>query len=202
MRMVKVHYSDGLSENDKQIIINGLNIQTRYLEKLLPEKIEHHVHKGYLGYANGNVFNPNTKTLSSNKPKSSGYIENQINRKSLRRHRFIYECYHQITLDPKYDIDHINGDTEDNSITNLQALTRKEHAIKTHGGKKARSVLKLSKKVIRYKLDKDNIRYDIKEYASLAEAENDSDVHKNNTKKYKMSLYTSIKNHSFSHGYY
>lgn len=49
-------------------------------------------------------------------------------------------------------------------------LTAKEHNIKTHGGKKSNGDPKRSKPIIRFKLNKNNKRYDIKEYINATSA--------------------------------
>lgn len=47
-------------------------------------------------------------------------------------HRLVYEAFHG-PIPSGCDIDHIDGDPSNNYIQNLQALSRKEHALKTHG---------------------------------------------------------------------
>lgn len=83
--------------------------------------------------------------LKSFKKDKKGYILSNINKKKdylrvvLRyrekyitklMHRLVYEVFVS-DIPPKFDIDHINGDKQNNCIWNLQCLSKKQHSKKT-----------------------------------------------------------------------
>ena len=138
-----------------------------WLKELLPERMPYVLDRRYYGYKNGDLHNGYINKIASSKPRKNGYVTGKVCGKNILRHRLIYACYHQIILDPKMHVDHINSDTEDNSIWNLQLLTVKEHNYKTHKGKKNKGGVVQSKAVIRFKIDKNGKRYDIKKYKSI-----------------------------------
>lgn len=75
----------------------------------------------FFGCKNGDMYSKHTNTMASSNPEKNGYIRNCIgkhgvDKKHISRHRFIYTCYHNITLKFEDQIDHINGNKEDNSI--------------------------------------------------------------------------------------
>lgn len=92
---------------------------------------EHPIYSNYLGNSDGNIIG-----LLSNKI-LTGNIQNEYIKVCLHNikttyplHRFIYECFHG-KIPEKYQIDHINNNKLDNSISNLQALNAKDHNQKT-----------------------------------------------------------------------
>ena len=44
--------------------------------------------------------------------------------------RFVYECFNNNFIDKGLDIDHINGNKEDNRIENLQMITHRDNILK------------------------------------------------------------------------
>lgn len=54
------------------------------------------------------------------------YIQVRLNKKFYKAHRIIYEMHHGF-LSSDLHVDHINYDTCDNRIENLQALSPKQH---------------------------------------------------------------------------
>jgi hypothetical protein len=73
--------------------------------------------KGYLLKLNGNVAG--TKN-------SAGYLVVTINSKTYLVHRLIY-LLHNPDFNQKLTVDHLNGNTMDNRIENLQAKTHKNN---------------------------------------------------------------------------
>lgn len=90
----------------------------------------------------------------------------------IQRHKLVFECMSGELINSRiYDIDHIDGDATNDAFENLQLLTRAEHATKTA---KTRSKTKSNTKpLIRYRLDENGSRVDIKMYNSLREAVKD-----------------------------
>ena len=142
-------------------------------KKMVPDKMQHFEDKMYFGGKDGGLFSDYTKKWSKKKAEQSGYIGDIISTngkiKNKIRHRLIYECYYGI-IEDGFQIDHIDSDPSNNSIFNLQKLTVKEHAKKTHGGKKNKGGLKNSKPVTRFKIDIDGKEIDIVTYNSATEA--------------------------------
>jgi len=92
---------------------------------------EHPIYSNYIGNSEGKIYG-----LLSNKI-LQGNIQNEYIKICLHNikisyplHRFIYECFHG-KIPENYQIDHINGNKLDNSISNLQALSAKDHNQKT-----------------------------------------------------------------------
>jgi len=72
----------------------------------------------------------------------SAYLDNGYYRIGTRNehrgkllHRLIYEDHHKVTLSPQDEIHHIDRDTQNNSIDNLELLTKAEHSRKHMQGK-------------------------------------------------------------------
>jgi hypothetical protein len=91
---------------------------------------QHPTYSHFYGTTDGRVF-------SSLKNKFVGrertghkrvYISSGVS--SLLRYRIIWECFHGL-LSSGIDIDHINGNSLDDRLCNLQAMTRSEHNKKT-----------------------------------------------------------------------
>jgi len=51
----------------------------------------------------------------------------------VHEHRLVYEEYYKCSLLPGIVIHHKNGDTKDNRIENLQAMTKRQHALEHRG---------------------------------------------------------------------
>lgn len=73
--------------------------------------------------------------ISGNKD-HNGYIHCCVrryggkNQKTYRVHRFVWECFHGIIHDGKV-IDHINDNTDDNRLCNLQIMTQQANCKKS-----------------------------------------------------------------------
>ena len=64
------------------------------------------------------------KRVGSN---STGYLLFQLKGKTVYNHRYLYEQYHNIKLKPDEHINHINHNTQDNRISNLEVVNNQEN---------------------------------------------------------------------------
>jgi hypothetical protein len=81
------------------------------------------------------VTNIETKSIlngSKNKRGTTDFsLKYNDKRYTISLHRFKYEAVYNEIISDNYEIDHINQNPKDNSINNLQCLSRKEHGAKT-----------------------------------------------------------------------
>tara|TARA_Y100000389_G_scaffold12158_1_gene11032 strand:- start:448 stop:2241 length:1794 start_codon:yes stop_codon:yes gene_type:complete len=109
-----------------------------------------YIHPIYTNYSinidTDEVINLSTKKRRMFVQKNRGQVEYTITyenkQKCISLHRFKYEAVHGALIPDGYQIDHVNGKPNDNSIDNLQCLSQLEHGRKTHrdnpnSGKKA-----------------------------------------------------------------
>ena len=105
----------------------------------------HPIYDNYEANRNGIV-----RHIKNKKPLGSlnkhGYYQvsvyNNGKKKSVRSHRFIYECFHgQIT--DKRVVDHINNIKNDNRLDNLQLITQRENTKKDNAGGKSLPAIKI-----------------------------------------------------------
>lgn len=76
--------------------------------------------------------NPETSFKKNENPKPKRkYLIKQVNGKIVNVHRLLMEEHLGRKLDPLEHVHHINGDTLDNRIENLQILSQREHGIIT-----------------------------------------------------------------------
>ena len=97
----------------------------------------HPYHKEYLASKCGKILSLkwNNKRILKLQKISSGYLEFNLFENNKKRHylihRFVYECFKGII--PKgMETDHVDGDKKNNSISNLQLLTKKENIRKSN----------------------------------------------------------------------
>lgn len=62
---------------------------------------------------------------------AEGYLKFTLDGKTHYAHRYIYEQEYG-PIDPRMDIDHINGDKLDNELENLRAVPRSDNAFNRH----------------------------------------------------------------------
>jgi hypothetical protein len=75
----------------------------------------------------GGVFK-NRKTGKSPKPKAGAYVNIQTSTgKLLAAHRAVFAKYGSEKLKPGYVIDHVNGNKQDNSMSNLRQISHREN---------------------------------------------------------------------------
>lgn len=90
----------------------------------------------YLINSNGDCYSKKSNRLLTRQINSSGYLYYTFTinykRKNYLVHRLVAYVYHLIDdLDSTLDIDHIDRDVTNCELSNLQALTRQEHNLKT-----------------------------------------------------------------------
>ena len=154
----------------------------------MSDKVKHPLYKTYT-YKSGNARSGSNNKLLSNSNKKNGYVENNINvagpysLKTVRRHRLILESFLGRIIDSEFDVDHMDQLTLNNSIFNLQLLTKYEHKFKTgefNNNVKNKTKDTQGKPVRRFKLDELDDRIDIKEYESAVMAAKDSNTFSSN----------------------
>ena len=83
----------------------------------------------------GDVFSFKTeKTLKARKSGNTKYLKVDIykegKRKTVNIHQIVWESFHQMKIPSGYHVDHINGNREENQLTNLQLLSMADHILK------------------------------------------------------------------------
>jgi HNH endonuclease len=68
--------------------------------------------------------------------KYKGYIMVDVNSEKIGLHRLIYQLYHQKTLPRHIQVDHIDGDKQNNSILNLRAVSAQVNCLNKHKARK------------------------------------------------------------------
>ncbi len=131
----------------------------------------HPVYKNYYGSKSGLIWSTRSDRLLNGYKTKSGYIKVKINKKNIPVHRFIYECWLGNILE-NHDIDHIDNKKDNNNVKNLQMLSKKDHNLKTRSQNKQTND-KHFKPIIRFKIDLENQKYDIKKYPNQIEAAKD-----------------------------
>ena len=101
----------------------------------------HHKYDNYAGSEDGYVINLKRLIPSKGHLHPTGYYSWNFSRTNKERkhyhvHRFIWETFNQQTIENDMQINHINFNKEDNSIVNLELVTRQENMI--HAGKARR----------------------------------------------------------------
>ena len=88
----------------------------------------------YVVYDNGDVYIIGTKEVRKLKPwvTNSGYKQVNINRKAEYLHRVIIEAFRGKS---DMQVDHIDGNKNNNTLKNLQYLTQQENTAKSIGYK-------------------------------------------------------------------
>ena len=80
---------------------------------------------------NGEVRNKSTEKIVEGSETLLGRQTVTIKKRKYQKHRFIMEALYDTIIPMHFDIDHINPDPSNNHFSNLQILTKKEHASKT-----------------------------------------------------------------------
>ena len=96
----------------------------------------YHIHPIYTNYGSSkDGYIINCKRLKPRKGRLNltGYLEtsvcNQNSKKKYQAHRFIWEAINQKIIPEDYQIHHVNCDKQDNSIDNLELVTRQQNMI-------------------------------------------------------------------------
>ena len=104
----------------------------KYRKQLLDDGWkEHPTYKNHLANEAGQVFGLYRGKLQTGHVRADGYVDLGVDGKTKSYHRFVWEACHDRIIPDGHDIDHINEDTQDNRLCNLQLLTRPEHNAKT-----------------------------------------------------------------------
>jgi len=85
-------------------------------------------HSGFLVYPKLGIIKNAKGKLVCSKNKTSGYINFSKDNKTYGVHRFIYEAVHNIQLESKQHINHINRIKDDNRIDNLEICSNQQNA--------------------------------------------------------------------------
>ena len=78
----------------------------------------------YIVYENGDVFSVKNKKFIEPVIDSRGYSRFSPNGKSMSIHRAVMECFEG---ENESEIDHVDGNKQNNHITNLEYVTRSEN---------------------------------------------------------------------------
>ena len=98
--------------------------------------------------------------------RNNGYLQLTIKNKTIKVHRLVIEAFKGKS---DLTVDHIDGNKLNNSLDNLQYLTREENLIKSiaipiyYDNVKYRSTNELSRKL---KVSKNTIKYNLNKYGS------------------------------------
>ena len=90
----------------------------------------HPVFPDYEASQEGVVRNKATERELAGHCTPRGYRRINIRKKHHYRHRFVYQCWHGHVEDGM-QIDHVDGDKNNNSLSNLRAVDAASHALKT-----------------------------------------------------------------------
>ena len=115
----------------------------------------HPVYNLYAGNRQGEVIHISKSVPMKDNYINTGYLivtvrgSGDLKRKTVRVHRFIYECYNGLIPDGMV-IDHINDIKDNNRLKNLQLMTHQQNSIKsaakrdylflTHNDKNAKKI--------------------------------------------------------------
>ena len=93
---------------------------------------KHPIYTDYAADSDGNIYSLKIKQKKLKQyEKRNGYLYFKIYQgktiKNYYSHRFVYECFHNKTIDKNKEIDHINSDKKNNSIGNLQEITQQSN---------------------------------------------------------------------------
>ena len=120
----------------------------------------------YIVYEDGNVYSLSKNKMMKPTLQKNGYYKIYICNKNTWLHRFIMEAFNGKS---DLTVDHIDGNKLNNSLDNLQYLTREENLIKSiaipiyYDNVKYRSTNELARKL---NVSKNTIKYNLNKYGS------------------------------------
>ena len=120
----------------------------------------------HLVYNDGRVYSLISNKFLKFDYSNSGYARLKLNGKSVRVHRLVMELFKGPS---DLTVDHIDGNKLNNSLDNLQYLTREENLIKSiaipiyYDNVKYRSTNELARKL---NVSKNTIKYNLNKYGS------------------------------------
>jgi len=95
--------------------------------------MEHPRYRSILVYADGKIVTKDTLKLRKPHVKPDGYCRVGVDgHKAAYVHKLVWEAYRGEYDWRESSVDHVSGDKSDNRLENLQLLSRRDHALKTH----------------------------------------------------------------------
>ena len=89
----------------------------------------HPIYTNYGSSKDGYIINRKTLKPTKGRLRRTGYLDIVVLKKRPLSHRFIWESINQKIIPDGYQIHHINNDKQDNSINNLELVTRQQNMI-------------------------------------------------------------------------
>jgi len=91
----------------------------------------------YIVHEDGKVWSKRRSRFLKPSKNNAGYYQLNIDGKFIKVHRLVYQCFKGVIPDD-LEVDHIDGNKENNHTSNLQLLTHAENIQKTYNqGRKA-----------------------------------------------------------------
>lgn len=119
--------------------------------------LNHPIYKDYAADQDGNIYSLKYDTIrlvTQNKHKR-GYLQFHINlgnnnRKTIKSHRFIFECFNKRLIEENKQIDHINHNRIDNRISNLREVNNLTNSLNKRSNKEIDELPIDSVKITKY----------------------------------------------------
>ena len=130
---------------------------------------EHPLYKNHMVNEAGDVYGLHRGKVQTGHVREDGYVDLGIDGQTKSYHRFVWEAWNGTCIPDGHDIDHINNNTQDNRLCNLQLLSRPEHNAKTFADTEKRRQVRAdraSKAVIRRKVLEDGSFGSIEDFSS------------------------------------
>ena len=120
------------------MVMHGLKSKKSKIQSIL-DRNEWKSHPLYTNYYIAReedlIYNKNTENIFKGSVDFLGYIKVSIQYDGKRFfqgfHRLKWEAYHEKTIPYKYEIDHIDNNCRNNSLDNLELLSKSLHGKKT-----------------------------------------------------------------------
>ena len=117
---------------------------------------KHPIYKDYASDENGNIYSFKSGEAKIINPCENykGYLRFGIcNNGKVKRyqvHRFVYECLNNRLIENEYEIDHLDKDKKNNSITNLRFVSRTTNILNRYENEEVDELPEDSIKIIKY----------------------------------------------------
>ena len=108
----------------------------------------HHIYTNFGANKYGQIYNKKTKRCSIGNLLSDGYFiitlsQNDLPKKTVVVHRFVYECYNG-NIPDKMEINHKDLNRQNNCIDNLELVTRSENMKPAHKARKYKTKIEIT----------------------------------------------------------